>query len=116
MIGGNTDATIQVKRQTGINAIGERECEWLDVVNFRGWLDLSGGDSKYTAYNAKIQESTHIFLCDYRALDEDIAVTSENARMVIGGKVYDILLIDDPMGANEHLEIYLRFVGGQNGR
>lgn len=139
MIGGNTDAVMQVKHQTGTNAIGEREREWIDVVSFSGWLDLSGGDSKYTVYNAKIQESTHIFLCDHRqyislskewqwnprsfttgiinlALDEDIAVTSENTRMVIAGKVYDILLIDDPMGANEHLEIYLRFVGGQNGR
>ena len=44
-----------------------------------------------------------------------VDVTSENARMVIQGLVYEILLIDNPMNMNEHLEIYLRFIGGQNG-
>ena len=43
-----------------------------------------------------------------------VDVTSENAgRMVIHGAVYEILLIVDPMNMNEHLEIYLRFIGGQ---
>ena len=42
-----------------------------------------------------------------------VDVTSENARMVIHGAVYEILLIDNPMNMNEHLEIYLRFIGGQ---
>ena len=41
-----------------------------------------------------------------------VDATSENARFIINGLVYDILLIDDPMGMHEHLEIYLRFVGG----
>ena len=30
-----------------------------------GWLDLTGGDSKYTVYNAKVQDSTHVFVADY---------------------------------------------------
>lgn len=136
-IGGNTEATMQVNRQTEKNAIGERVREWFDVVKFTGWLDLSGGDSKYTTYSAKIQESTHLFMCDFQAfealskqwewdpfsfltgiinpeLDENIEVTSENARLMIGGKVYDIMLIDDPMNLHQHLEIYLKYVGGQN--
>ena len=45
--------------------------------------------------------------------DETVEITSENARMVIDGMVYEILLIDNPMNMNEHLEIYLRFIGGQ---
>lgn len=108
-IGGNIDALVQVKSSQKTE-IGTHETAWEDRLTLRGWLDLSTGDSKYTSFNAKVQESTHIFLCDYQQFD---GITSENARMVIWGLVYDILLIDNPMGMNEHLEIYLRFVGGQ---
>lgn len=66
MIGGNILALFQVKDGGKKNAIGEREHNWVDVASSKGWLDLSGGESKYTTYNAKIQESTHIFLCDYQ--------------------------------------------------
>lgn len=76
-----------------------------------GWLDLSGGDSKYTTYNAKVQESTHMFIAGYKPLSERIK--AENSRMVIDGRVYDIMLIDDPMGMHEQLEIYLKYTGGQ---
>lgn len=122
-IGGNIQAIIQVKCAQGKNAIGAVVSDWLKVLDITGWLDLSTGDSKYTNFNAKVQESTHIFLCDYQPLtgvvkvDEQettINVTSENARMVVNNLVYEILLIDNPMGMNEHYEIYLKFVGGQN--
>ena len=76
-----------------------------------GYLDLSTGDSKYTTYNAKIQESTHVFLADYKKLDSRIK--AENSRMGINGKVYDIMVIDDPMELHEQLEIYLKYTGGQ---
>lgn len=121
-IGGNIQALLQVKGNRAKNSIGACEYEWLDCISVLGWLDLSAGDSKYTNFNAKIQESTHIFLCDYQPLagnvtvDEQekmVQITSENARMVIQGLVYEILLIDNPMNRNEHLEIYLRFIGGQ---
>lgn len=111
-IGGNITATIQV-RSTTTNEIGERVKTWVDVQNIRGWLDLSGGDSRYTSYDAKIQESTHFFIADYTELDSRI--TSENSRMVVKGKRYDILLIDNPMemGTGSQLEFYLKFTGGQ---
>ena len=139
MIGGNTLALFQVKDGGKKNAIGEMEHNWVDVASSKGWLDLSGGDSKYTTYNAKIQESTHIFLCDYQTFkglsgewvwdtlnfisgeistltsDKKVDVTSENARMLIDGLIYQIMLIDDPMNLHQHLEIYLKFVGGQDG-
>ena len=159
-IGGNLQALLQVKDEGSKNAIGERVHIWDDVTALKGWLDLTTGDSHYSNFDAKIQESTHVFLCDFTSLkglskrwvwnpfsfltgvidtkyrspwkwnpfsfisgninnyDLDapvVDVTSENARMVIQGLVYDILLIDNPMNMNEHLEIYLRFVGGQNG-
>ena len=122
-IGGNTQAIIQVKCSKGKNAIGVAISDWVKCLELIGWLDLSTGDSKYTNFNAKVQESTHIFLCDYQPLvgavkvDEQettITVTSENARMIVNNLVYEILLIDNPMEMNEHYEIYLKFVGGQN--
>lgn len=136
-VGGNIHALLQVKGKGAKNSIGAYEQDWVDCASLHGWLDLSTGDSKRTTFNAKVQESTHIFLCDFISLkalstkwvwnplsfltgiinqDEQETVvdaTSENARLVIQGLVYEILLIDNPMNMNEHLEIYLRFIGGQ---
>ena len=111
-IGGNTRATIQVFTQAK-NEIGEMVKTWADVQTIKGWLDLQSGDSRNTTFNAKIQESTHIFIADYVLLDSRI--TAEGARMVINGKRYDILLIDNPMEmqSGSQLEFYLRFTGGQ---
>jgi ethanolamine utilization protein EutP (predicted NTPase) len=119
-IGGNTQAVIQVKHyaqdENGKyirDSIGSVVMDWVDAQTIRGWLDLNSGDSRYTTYYAKIQESTHIFIADYVNLDERIS--AENARMRINGKLYDITLIDNPMGmgSGSQLEIYLKFVGGQ---
>ncbi|MGI6501253.1 MAG: hypothetical protein ACOX1S_10330 [Anaerostipes sp.] len=134
-IGGNISALLQVKDEGTKNAIGERVHSWFDVTALKGWLDLSNGDSKYVNFSAKIQESTHIFICDFANLkglsqewvwnplnlidgvinsnksDVKVDVTSENARMVVKGKVYEILLIDNPMEMDEQLEIYLKYVG-----
>lgn len=111
-IGGNITATIQVYTSTK-NEIGENEKTWPDAQTIKGWLDLSSGSAQYTTFNAKIQESTHIFIADYVALDSRI--TAENSRMIVNGKRYDILLIDNPMemGGGSQLEIYLKYTGGQ---
>lgn len=109
-IGGNTIALMQTKGTPIKNSIGERVTPWIDAATLTGWLDLSSGDSRHTTFSTKIQESTHIFLCDYRELT---GITSENSQMVINHQVYEVLLIDNPMNLNEHLEIYLKFVGGQ---
>lgn len=111
-IGGNITATLQVYN-TAKNEIGENEKTWMDVQTLKGWLDLSAGDSRHTTYNAKIQESTHVFVADYVPLDSRI--TAENSRMVIAGKRYEVTLIDNPMemGSGSQLEIYLKYTGGQ---
>lgn len=111
-IGGNIKAIIQVYTSTD-NDIGENVKTWTDAQSIKGWLDLQTGEAKNTTFHAKIQESTHIFIADYVALDKRI--TAESARMVINGKGYDILLIDNPMemGSGSQLEFYLRFTGGQ---
>jgi len=108
MIGGNTTAEVQVKT-TVKNSIGAGVASYKTVQTLKGWLDLSSGDSRYTNYSAKIQESTHIFICDYVELE----VKAENSRLLVNGERYDITLIDDPMGMHQQLEIYLRYTGGQ---
>lgn len=110
MIGGNKLAEIQISTTTK-NAISEQVKAWETVQSLKGWLDLQGGESKYTTYNAKMQESTHIFLADYVQLDSKIK--AENSRAVIDGEVYDIMLLDNPMEMNLQWEIYLKYTGGQ---
>ena len=109
-IGGNKQMQIQTSTTTK-NAIGEQVKTWNTAQTITGWLDLSGGDSKYQTYNAKIQESTHVFVADYVELAEGI--TAETSRAVIDGKVYDIMLIDDPMEMHQQIEVYLKYTGGQ---
>ena len=84
---------------------------WTTVAEIKGFLDLSTGDSKYSSYDAKIQESTHVFVADWKQLPS--TVKPENSRMLVDGAVYDIMLIDDPMGLHRQLEIYLQYRGGQ---
>ncbi len=114
MIGGNINALIQI-RNTQKNAIGEAVQEWKDVGTVLGWLDYSSGENSILTFKGKIQDTTHMFLCDYSnyvTATQDEKVTSENARMMIDGNVYQILMIDDPMGLHQHIEIYLKYVGG----
>ncbi len=140
MIGGNTIATVQLNKPDGKNAIGERVGQWLSVVQIRGWLDFISGEAKYNTYNAKTEESSHIFICDYSNDIENLyylldgngdyifdsdnctiriktgneaadKVTSENARVIIKEQVYDIVYIDNPMELNQQFEIYIKLVG-----
>lgn len=107
MLGGNIQATIEVLAESYKNVIGESEQIFTEVKNITGWLDMVSGDSGRLNFYAKVEESTHVFLCDYFTID----FTAENARLVIDGKVYDIRYIDNPMQSNQHLEIYLKYMG-----
>lgn len=108
-IGGNITAELQ-KKTSKKNSIGEHVPGWQTVETITGFLDLQSGDSKYTTFSAKIQDSTHVFVGDYVDLS---AYDPENCRMLIGGKIYDVMLIDDPMELHEQIEIYLKYTGGQ---
>lgn len=126
-IGGNITGIIQTKKtqkdEAGNivkNNAGEAVQTWVDAFTHVGWLDLQSGDSKYTNFKAKVEESTHVFLCDYHAGIYALAVSNKdgvvpNTRMLIKGMVYDVLFVDNPMEMNEQLEIYLRKVGAWNG-
>lgn len=111
MIGGNTTIQIQTKTTTR-NEIGGTDKTWTTIQSLFGWVDLSGGDSKHNTFNAKIQESTHVFVGDYVAIDSSIK--AENSRVIDeDGMMYDVMLIDDPMKLHKQIEIYLKFTGGQ---
>lgn len=118
-IGGNITAIIQKKDSDSKNAIGEKVASWVDAFSPVGWLGLQSGDSKYT-HSAKLEESTHVFLCDFDSGIYALTLPDEKGktpivRMVIKGFVYDVLLIDNPDEMDEQLEIYLRRVGAWNG-
>ena len=113
-IGGNIYATIQTKASSGKNAIGEPEITWSNAFDdVLGWLGLQAGDSRRTNFSAKIEESTHVFLCDYHA--GVYALANQDTRMILKGCMYDVLLIDNPDEMDEQLEIHLRKVGAWNG-
>lgn len=112
-IGGNITGTIQTK-STAKNEIGEVVKTWTDAFSAVGWLGMQSGDSKYTTFNAKIAESSHVFLCDYHS--GIYALADQDTRMIIKGKMYDVLYIDNPDEMDEQLEIYLRRVGAWDGR
>lgn len=104
MIGGNTTVTLQTKTTTK-NAFGEKTTTWEDVQTIKGFLDYTGGDGSHkTNFKGAIEETTHIFICDFITLD----VKPTQCRLISDGKVYDVLMIDNPMGLNKHLEIFLK--------
>ena len=111
-IGGNISGTIQTKT-TAQNRIGETETTWNDSVAVRGWLGLQTGGNARSNFNAKIEESSHVFLMDYNS--GVYALADQDTRMIIKGFVYDVLLIDNPDEMDEQIEIYLRRVGAWNG-
>jgi SPP1 family predicted phage head-tail adaptor len=106
MIGGNIEVTIQKKTGFTKNGLGESVPKWENMITLKGFLDLSNGDSKHTC-DTKFQDSTHIFVCDYTPIDRK----TDDKRLTVNGAVYEIKLIDNPMELNEHLEIYLKYLG-----
>lgn len=113
-IGGNITGKIQTKSPIGKNDIGESRNMWVDRFSPVGWLGMQSGEQKRTSFLAKVEESTHCFLCDY---DSGIyALADQDVRMIIKGIVYDVTLIDNPDEMDEQLEIYLRRVGAWDGK
>ena len=107
MIGGNVDAIIQVETSSK-NAFGEIENTYKNLTTVKGFLDYTSGDGSYkNNFKGELEETTHIFICDY----ENVAskATPTQSRMIIDDKIYDILYIDNPMNLNEHLEIMLKY-------
>ena len=108
MIGGNVTAVLQTKTSSK-NAFGEKVDTWSDVQLLKGFLDFTGGDSSYKSnFKGSVEETTHIFICDYNKVASGVSPTQ--SRLIVNGAIYDVLMIDDPMGLNQHLEIMLKYI------
>lgn len=96
-----------IKKDNGIGGHIEKEDELFKI---RGFLDLLTGEET-NVNNSFIQESTHIFITDFR---EDI----DTKHWIVDNKnnKYDITLVDDPVSMHDHLEIYLKFIGEYNAK
>ena len=119
-IGGNITGTVQKMTGSEKNVLGEVVNAWNDFASQTGWLGMQSGDSKYTNNSAKVEESTHVFVCDFNADIYALTLPDETGtipqvRMIVKGMVYDVLLIDNPDEMDEQLEIYLRKVGAWTG-
>lgn len=112
-IGGNITGIIQIKT-TEKNAIGEGGAQWAYAFSSAGWLGMQSGEKKHSTFNAKIEESSHVFLCDFHP--GIYALADRDTRMIIKGIVYDVTFIDNPDEMDEQLEIYLRRVGAWDGK
>lgn len=106
MNGGNVDLVLKTKTQAE-NDIGEKIATWTDYKTIRGFLDFQSEATGRTTYNSKIEESSHVFICDYVAIDKK----ENELKAFCNGKEFDITYIDDPMGLHKHLEIFLDYVG-----
>ena len=107
MIGGNVTAVLQTKTTTK-NAFGEKTESWSDLQLLKGFLDFTGGDGSYKSnFKGDVEETTHVFICDYDKITSEAIPTQ--CRMVIDNKSYDVLMIDNPMQLNQHLEIMLKY-------
>lgn len=104
-IGGNRLAQLQTC-QLFRNEIGERVKEWNTLVQLKGWLDYTTGETGRQTFDAKVQDTSHIFVCDYVKLPAE--VKPDTSRLVVDGQPYDIVLIDNPMELDYQLEIYLK--------
>ncbi len=107
MIGGNLDATFQIK-STLENELGEHLSIWADLITIKGWLDLSSGNSNHS-HKTKTEENSYMLLTDYDKTVRELK--TPQCRCIIANRIYEVKSIDDPMEIHDHLEISLKLVG-----
>ena len=88
-INGNTKAVVQIKEVERDEYQADR-VRWKDAFPLHGALDLLDGGINFKMMS-RAEDADYIFLCE----------------------VYEVELFDDPMSLHEHLEIYLKYLGGQ---
>ena len=104
-IGGNIDLVLEYQEVT-TTEIGEQVTTWVPLQTIRGFLDLMNQGKDFATYNKAMEDSTHIFICDYVSIDKK----ATELRGAVNGEYYDITYIDNPMQLNYHLEIFLKRV------
>ena len=90
------------------DGIGGVEEDWMDYITILGYLDmLSGTDLPAGGLNnAYVEESTHVLIIPDippEAIDDSMRVVEGTDRF------YDITYVDNPVGVDHHLEVYLRY-------
>lgn len=111
MIGGNVICQLQRFVVTGENVIGQAIKEWRTYASLNGWLDYMAQSTDSMTFKNKLEQSTHVFVGDYVAIGDEV----RDVRFIDHrGRIYEVLLIDNPMELNRQLEIYLRYVGDDN--
>ncbi len=111
-INGNTKAVVQI-REVETDEYKADRTRWKDAFSVKGTLDLLDGGVNLKMMS-RTEDADYIFICDYflPAYNGE-KLTAENSRLLIEGEVYEVKLFDDPMRLHEHLEIYLKYLGGQ---
>ena len=107
-VGGNIVAKVLLtkgdKNDKGVYTTVEPQ----QIMELSGWIDYQSGEVGHLAYQSAMQDSTHVFISDYIA--EYAELSEIGLSLEIGGKSYEVKLIDDPMSLHEHIETYLRLV------
>ena len=102
-IGGNVDCVLKYETFT-TSIIGERVKDWVNLQTIHGFLDLMNNGKDFATYNKAMEDSTHVFICDYVSISK----SATELKATINGKDYDVTYIDNPMELHKHLEIFLK--------
>lgn len=78
----------------------------VEVSTVNGWIDLMSGTDERRNQNAFTEDSTHVLITDGYTVD----MSEITDKMVVSDttKIYQITYVDNPLGINHHLEIYLK--------
>ena len=111
-IGGNIDCILKYESIT-TSAIGEKVKDWVELQTIHGFLDLQNQAKDFATYNKAMEDSTHVFICDYVNIvkPDGKKARATELKATIDGEDYDVTYIDDPMKLHYHLEIFLKKVG-----
>lgn len=99
----------EIQEQTQApDGIGGHTEAWQTVETIDGFLDLQTGNHYQAERNAVIEESTHVLVTlEYTA---DIT-QKQRLKDPRTGAVYVITYADNPVGIEDHNELYLRYDG-----
>lgn len=124
---------VVIQRKTTVDdGGGYKVPKWVTILAAKGRLDALSGSEKYIA-DRKEFESSHVLYClpftlmmnteeqtyffgspfqpaQYGLAKFLPADINEKDRLLCRGGIYNIRFIDNPMGLNRHLEIYVDYL------
>ena len=87
------------------NALGQPVANWDTKFTVEGYLDLLSGDEGKSS-NSLIAEASLVFI----TFDVKPITNLHRIKDTKTDAVYEITYVDNPMGLDEHLEIYCKKV------